>query len=392
MHKTQALSIAHIVRGCLEGIFAQGQVYVLFSRCTDPKNFHLVGLPPCDILEEVFVAWMNAGLDPVECSRRCVLVTNEWTYSPEPQNILERFKPMFVKERAIPIVHRTLAENLNPQPQAAAVMHRLLDWIDRVDEAAMLNVRRPTFATTQGAPIFPEEDEPWWLTDVQRKPETKIDAGDEDGPVSDDNVEEVAEETSDEDPMSDDDDRDREDDDAEYSQPLERPPRIAWRGRQDFHYMGHFERQRGAHCGMHALNNAVGKAWQTVEDMQFACDTYLASSRVDGFVQVRAEHARPSGWYSSEVLGEAVTATSMRHAGRVEYTMSLQPLKVNPSILRDCVGAVVNICNRHWVALRYNAGVTWLLDSQEQGPQILSEAEYKTFIRRHEHAYPIFAA
>ena len=31
IHKTQALSIKHIVRGCLEGIFAFGQLYVLVS-------------------------------------------------------------------------------------------------------------------------------------------------------------------------------------------------------------------------------------------------------------------------------------------------------------------------------------------------------------------------
>ena len=29
VHKTQALSIKHIVRGCIEGVFAQGQIYVL---------------------------------------------------------------------------------------------------------------------------------------------------------------------------------------------------------------------------------------------------------------------------------------------------------------------------------------------------------------------------
>ena len=29
VHKTQALSIKHVVRGCIEGVFAQGQVYVL---------------------------------------------------------------------------------------------------------------------------------------------------------------------------------------------------------------------------------------------------------------------------------------------------------------------------------------------------------------------------
>jgi len=342
-------------------------------------------------MQEVFAAWMDAGLDPVECCRRCVQVTNEWTYSPEPHNILNRFKPMFVKERTIPIVHRTLSENLNPQPQAAAVIHRLLDWIDRVDEAVMINKRRPAFATMQGEPIFPEEGELWWLTDVQRKPETKVTPGDEDGPMSDDNVEEVAEETSDEDPMSDDDEVNREDD-VDNSQPMERPPRVAWRGRQDLHYDGYFERQRGAHCGMHALNNAVGRAWQTVEDMQNACDVYLASKRMEGSVEIRAEHARPSGWYSSEVLGEAVNATSMRRVGRVEYIMSLQQLSVNPSILRSCVGAVVNVCNRHWVALRYDAGVIWLLDSQEHRPQALSETEYKAFILKHKNSLPLFAA
>ena len=71
------------VRGVLEGIFAQGQLYVLVSRVTDccwattwmtvqpsmsscavtltcvffalhqdPRHFHLLGLPPIDLLEE----------------------------------------------------------------------------------------------------------------------------------------------------------------------------------------------------------------------------------------------------------------------------------------------------------------------------------------------------
>ena len=43
VHKTQALSIKHIVRGCLEGVFAMGQVYVLFSRVTDPRHLELIG-------------------------------------------------------------------------------------------------------------------------------------------------------------------------------------------------------------------------------------------------------------------------------------------------------------------------------------------------------------
>ena len=72
--------------------------------------------------------------------------------------------------------------------------------------------------------------------------------------------------------------------------------------------------------------------------------------------------------------------------------MSLEPLHVNPTVIRGCVGAVVNIRNRHWVALRCDAGHIWLLDSQEPEPQILSETEYKAIIRRHRNAFPLFVA
>ena len=45
VHKVQALSIKHRVLGCLEGVFALGQVYVLISRVTDPINFSLIEMP-----------------------------------------------------------------------------------------------------------------------------------------------------------------------------------------------------------------------------------------------------------------------------------------------------------------------------------------------------------
>ena len=32
-----------LVKGCLEGVFAMGQVYVLFSRVTDPCHLELIG-------------------------------------------------------------------------------------------------------------------------------------------------------------------------------------------------------------------------------------------------------------------------------------------------------------------------------------------------------------
>ena len=229
---------------------------------------------------------------------------------------------------------------------------------------------------------------------MQRKPDTKVEPGDEDGPISDDNMDEVAEETSDEDPMSDDDEH-REEDDIEESQPLERPPQVAWGDRHSFHNFGYFESQRGVHCGVHALNNAVGSAWLTVEDMQCAYDALFSTPRTDGLVGVRAEHSRPSGWYSYEVLKQAVDATSMRHPGRTAYKISPEQLSMNPSMIRKCVGAVVNIRNMHWVALRHetrpsDAGVIWLLDSQERRPQKLSDAEYRAYVRRHKSSYLMF--
>ena len=77
-HKVQALSIAHTVHGCFEGVFAHGQVYVIVSRVTDPRNFRLVGLPPKDMLDEVMHAWANAGLHVRTCLRNAAETTGDW--------------------------------------------------------------------------------------------------------------------------------------------------------------------------------------------------------------------------------------------------------------------------------------------------------------------------
>ena len=70
VHKTQALSIKHLVIGCLEGVFAMGQVYVLASRCTDPQNFLLVGVPPKDLLVDLAAALIARGIDVGEYPSR----------------------------------------------------------------------------------------------------------------------------------------------------------------------------------------------------------------------------------------------------------------------------------------------------------------------------------
>ena len=149
-------------------MFAQGQVYVLVSRVTDPQNFVLVGLPPKDLLDVVALAWREAGLDVDECFRRAVSVTNEWTYaSGNGVPVVERIAPKWISERAIPHKLRSLEESLNPQPLAASVIHTLLDWIDRVDFASQRGLAPPPFHTQDGEDIFP--DEPWWQGSCQRR-------------------------------------------------------------------------------------------------------------------------------------------------------------------------------------------------------------------------------
>eukprot|EP00973_Karenia_brevis_P015302 2093514-Karenia_brevis.AAC.1 len=68
-HKLQALSLAHFVLTCIEGLFAYGQLYVAASRVTDPILFKLVGLPPLDLLDDVAKAWRARGLDVNNCFR-----------------------------------------------------------------------------------------------------------------------------------------------------------------------------------------------------------------------------------------------------------------------------------------------------------------------------------
>jgi hypothetical protein len=98
----------------------------------------------------------------------------------------DRFTQKFNKERTMPIKWRSLAATLNPQPLAFAVIRRLLDWIDRCDQASKRNLPAPLFRAEDGGPIFPvegSEDEYWWLTDVKRTDEKKDeDKADEDGP------------------------------------------------------------------------------------------------------------------------------------------------------------------------------------------------------------------
>ena len=81
IHKVQVLTIRHDVDGCLEGVFALGQAYVLWSRVTDPKLFKAVGLPPSDLLNDVARAWAAGGKDVDACFDAAAVVIGQWAYT-----------------------------------------------------------------------------------------------------------------------------------------------------------------------------------------------------------------------------------------------------------------------------------------------------------------------
>ena len=89
------------------------------------------------------------------------------------------------------------------------VFQRVLDWIDRCDVASQTGAAKPEFQTISGEPIFPDSEEPWWLTEISRRlgQEGKQQEADEDGPASDgegkdEEKEDEQKELSDDDPSS----------------------------------------------------------------------------------------------------------------------------------------------------------------------------------------------
>ena len=157
-------------------------------------------------------------------------------------------------------------------------------------------------------------------------------------------------------------------------------------------YIGFFERQKQAKCGMHALNNSLGFQLCTDDDMTFALEDYIRSSNHEGLHEIRSMHAKRTGWYSSEVMTHAITTTSMRRFGNVRYVMDIKPLIVDPNIIHTSLGAIVNIDNNHWVAIRSIGGKIMLFDSKDKIPRQYSQNDYVAFINKRRAAYPIRAA
>ena len=85
-----------------------GQVYVLVSRVTDPKNFSLVGIPPRDLVEDLAQALLRAGIDVDSFFEKACQVSGEWKYDRSRARVLDRIQQKFSNERTVPLRFRTL--------------------------------------------------------------------------------------------------------------------------------------------------------------------------------------------------------------------------------------------------------------------------------------------
>lgn len=72
----------------------------------------MVGVPPKDLIEDIAAALRLAGIDPDSVFEKCVVVSGEWKYDTiGPWQT--RFSNEYIRDRTIPMKHKTAEETLN---------------------------------------------------------------------------------------------------------------------------------------------------------------------------------------------------------------------------------------------------------------------------------------
>ena len=125
-------------------------------------------------MDEVAAAWSAAGHDVNACFDAAAKVSGQWLYKHAPagsdpcRNVRSRLSQVREEGARVKLQLCTVQEILNPQPDAAAVVHALLSWIDEADKASQRGESKPPFCRPDGAPIFPPDDT-WWLTSFEKR-------------------------------------------------------------------------------------------------------------------------------------------------------------------------------------------------------------------------------
>ena len=100
-------------------------------------DFELVGVPPKDLVSSLAVALRRAGYDYDEVFQRCIGVSNEWNYNPtSSSNVVERFSQKYIRQRSVPMTHKTLEEVSTRNP----LHRRLVSYIPACNSARLFSM------------------------------------------------------------------------------------------------------------------------------------------------------------------------------------------------------------------------------------------------------------
>ena len=153
-------------------------------------------------------------------------------------------------------------------------------------------------------------------------------------------------------------------------------------------YRSHFEHQVGAHCGLHALNNALGMDFLSVDDMRNSCAAYLAETAFEGNPESMHMHANENGWYSEAVMTFALRQKQNLFVMDVDNPVQPEgdgPMRIyTPGVL----GIVINQNQNHWMSFRVEDGQIWSLDSMAH-PQRIDYQDYVATLRQYRHAFAV---
>ena len=122
--------------------------------------------------------------------------------------------------------------------------------------------------------------------------------------------------------------------------------------------------------------------------MREAAHAYIEQAAHEHLQEVATEHLTVSGDYSEAVL----TFVLQYHHNMYSLGVNSPVLPTLPECMRifseDVAAVIVNMDNRHWVALKVVNHEIWILDSTRK-PEVLSQDSYQAFLLDYPTAYPL---
>jgi hypothetical protein len=160
-------------------------------------------------------------------------------------------------------------------------------------------------------------------------------------------------------------------------------------------YTGFFQLQMQAQCAMHALNNALGFQFVTIDDMQKAARLHVSEQRFEGNPELLANHCTRTGFYSEAVMtcvlrmkiAEQELGNHFR--AKMDVDNPVQPNHNDAQRIyeQNALGVIVNLHQTHWTAFRIENGQIWLLDSLEAAPIAYSFEAFVKYLRMYRNAF-----